>query len=1075
MPSFPPLLRRSPRTPKNADLQGSSKGAETDNDVAGVERDDARGSNPARGRVTETARGEGKERRSSKRDLLHGLRSRLVGKPSSTMTGTPQRGRAASQPQPQQGTRMVSPLPPPETSTPLSPRSPINPNKPLPSPPPPGSEPTRDPPAKPVLKLARIMATLSESEIEKLFSGAPQYFARSEGHFTGAPHPSVAFPWDEKLEIRDLTDHTQIEDKAWGCVTAWPHITRDVQSDQSAAKRATEQERRAHFYPRCRERPNMLSMGGLEKGSVGYQAALELNVADALQDEQWGLEGVGSRTPVVVEERKKMLTSKDGLRHMDQSLIMEQLIKNGKRYSGQHLRERRVSSELYNELFLQILHPPTKVLDHNDPYSLSVQISALVKVLAAPNAWVDFSHVEWRIRLGQLLWACPLEDEIDDGASIRTSDSAAEIQDERYWLLIQILLACELLVRLDAITEGEELGVESIKPSEIHRFEKDANKSVKWSLHLARAWLENIEVVKTEPAELPNLEEKPSGWLATLTKRMSLSREHETAHHGLQHRHPLYAIKGKHVQRQVDGLTHFARQLRWPDIDSYASKISDNCRGVAEGTPLDTPVSAVSRADSRRSSYFGGAKADAKIKRMPSRRKKISAALHPCGWLSKSYVSGLMLPGEGLCHFLMATLLENEQDAMAKLGSMANLCGGFVYYGKSFWSTACIVGRVLAAGKGSAECMGWVSSDIIPQGLGDGWVNIEVEETPEDAQQINKRARLWAKQVIERESRVLGDADPSSVLPADFIIPFENIYRDRTPPTIRIELKALRLWAPVDSVHTTPTEEHGTTPFSETSRPPEIRTYPAAISFTVTQMESGEEKEYTYNLSRDINFVTAHPCAPSKHVKILKSPSSPTIQQVDLSGCGSVGKTASVVGHPLHKYFTYTALHLSELLTKRDFSLEALLGNYSTTAHRPSLTPASKNAAKVLVIDCITGFQPLPQEHEIPLSPVVSRSDSHPWGRSPPPVSEAEVFATNPTIASPAADGNPAGAVESAAKKMHSETRRRQFGSDMEILVRAFCAEKGWNALISRRRRGCLACAIREAGALGYKIIIRVD
>jgi hypothetical protein len=58
---------------------------------------------------------------------------------------------------------------------------------------------------------------------------------------------------------------------------------------------------------------------------------------------------------------------------------------------------------------------------------------------------------------------------------------------------------------------------------------------------------------------------------------------------------------------------------------------------------------------------------------------------------------------------------------------------------------------------------------------------------------------------------------------------------------------------------------------------------------------------------------------------------------------------------------------------------------------------------------------------------------------------------------------------------MHSETRRRQFGSDMEVLVRAVCAERGWNALIARRRRGCLACAIREAGALGWRVVIRVD
>lgn len=550
------------------------------------------------------------------------------------------------------------------------------------------------------------MATLTDSEVEKLFSGAPQYFARSEGHFTGAPHPSVAFPWDEEVEIRDLTDHTQIEDKAWGCVTAWPHITRDVQSDRSTAQRASEEKRRAHFYPRCRERPNMLSMFGLEKGSVGYQAALELAVADALQEEQWGFESIGARLPAIVEQRQKMLTSKDGLRHVEEAVIMEQLIKNGQRYSEKHLRERRVSSELYNELFLQILHPPTKVLDHRDPYSLAVQIMALVKVLAVPNTWIDFSHVEWRIRLGQLLWGSPVEDDGEDGSSTTTGDSASDIHEERYWLLLQILLACELLIRLDAITEGEELGMESIRPAEIHKFEKDANKSVKWSLIMARVWLENIEIIKTESTERASTEDKPSGWLATLTKRMSLTRDNGP--HGQHTRGPVYAIKGKHVQRQANGLAHFARRLRWPDSDSYVSRISDNCRAVAEGTPLNAPlVSPSSRTDSHRSSYFGTSSSDSRAGRSPSRRRKVSAALHPSGWLSKSYVSGLMLPGEGLCHFLMATLLENHPEALARLGTTANLCGGFVYSGKSFWSTACIVGRVLAAGKGAVECMGW--------------------------------------------------------------------------------------------------------------------------------------------------------------------------------------------------------------------------------------------------------------------------------------------------------------------------------------------------------------------------------
>jgi hypothetical protein len=768
------------------------------------------------------------------------------------------------------------------------------------------------------------MAALTESEIEKLFSGAPQYFARSEGHYTGAPHPSVAFPWDEQLEIRDLTDHTQIEDRAWSCVTAWPHITRDVQPDRSSAQKMTAAKRRAHFYPRCRERPSMLSMSGLEKGSVGYQAALEMGVSDAQQEQQYGFESLGSKSHVIVEQRQKMLTSRDGLRHLDDHAILEQLIKNGKRYGEQHLRSGRESSELYNDLFLHILHPPTKVLDHQNPYSLSVQIQAIVKVLAAPNMWIDFSHVEWRIRLGQLLWGTENEIETADTASIRSANSAVELHEERYWLLLQILLASELLIRLDAITEGEELGIESIRPSEVHKFDKEANRSVKWSLHLARAWLENIEVVRAEKTHLHE-QEKPAGWLATLTKRLSVSHEPSHSNHLHLFHQPnyVYAIKGRHCQRQVDGLKHFARQLKWPDIDSYAARISENCRALTDGTPLSTPLASPASHTSHRSSYFGDAKPEPEKKpHSPAQRRQIQAALNPSGWLSKSYVSGLMLPGEALCHLLMSTLLENDQEAMARLGPMANLCGGFMYANKSFWSTACVVGRVLAAGKGSAECMGWISSDITPRNIGDGWVDIEVVNVPggsgwalehidsmltpclEDAQHVNKKARLWFKAAIERESNVLGDADSSMVLPADFIIPYENMYSE-PPPTLWIDLKSLDLYTTVDSVHSTPVEETPT-PFSTATlatygtKASEIPSYPASLTFSVTsedQSGSISEAEHTFTLAKDVHFVTAHPCVPSQHVKIMKSATSPTIQQVDLTGhSAGGGKTASVIG-----------------------------------------------------------------------------------------------------------------------------------------------------------------------------------
>lgn len=157
-----------------------------------------------------------------------------------------------------------------------------------------------------------------------------------------------------------------------------------------------------------------------------------------------------------------MLMFKDGLRYIEESLIMEQLIKNGVRYMEKYLWEKRVLSEFYNELFFQIFYLLMKVLDYWDLYSFVVQILVLVKVLVVLNMWIDFLYVEWRIRLGQLLWGNDLGDEVDDGVLIGMGDLLGDIFEERYWLLMQILLVCELFIRLDVIMEGDELGVESI-------------------------------------------------------------------------------------------------------------------------------------------------------------------------------------------------------------------------------------------------------------------------------------------------------------------------------------------------------------------------------------------------------------------------------------------------------------------------------------------------------------------------------------------------------------------------------------------------------------------------------------
>ncbi|KAI2615358.1 hypothetical protein GGR54DRAFT_297692 [Hypoxylon sp. NC1633] len=931
------------------------------------------------------------------------------------------------------------------------------------------------------------MAALTDAEIEKLFSGAPQFFARFQGHGSGAPHPSVAFPWNEELGIRDLSDHVQIGDNAWGCVTAAPRIIlRDPMSVMSPTGK-----KRPHFNARCQERPSMLSMQGLEKGTIGYQAALEMSIADALQEEQYGFDSLGSKGRVIVEQRQRLITSKEGLRHLDDTTIMEQLKTNEARYQAERSGARMMTQDLYNELFTKVLHPPTKVIDQKDPYSLAVQIQALVKVLAAPNAWIDFSRVEWRIRLGQVLWAFPLDDEIFDGAAIDEGNDAQDRSEERYWLLLQILIACELLIRLDAITEGDEFGLAvNLKSSEVHKFEKEANISVKWSLILARAWLENITIAKTHVSH--SEPSTPKGWLSSLTSKMNLKHEHMYgAHHvdHTQHRHNtqseyVYAIQGKYSERQVYGLIHFARKLRWPDIQSSGPKVSETAMALGKATPITVPPVTY---DSRRSSYFNGEKSPIHDRRQPSRRRKVEAALHPGGWFAKSYVSGLILPGDALPHYLMSSLLEVDGDALTRLGPMANLCGGLVYNGKSFWSTACVVGRVLAAGQGAAECMGWISSDVIPRGLEEGWVNVAVDAVPADLSRTGRKARIWGKTTIERESDCLGDADPSSVLPADFVIPYENAYANPPPSNIRMELKSLKLYTPMDSVSTIPTADRGFYPLSDSTKEKDagIHTYPASVTFSMSHDTLDRDEYYNFALSNDIYFVTAHPCVASSYVKYFKSPTSPTIQQIDVGGHDLNGKPSSpahITGHPLHRFYSYTAIHLTDLINKPSATLEDLLTHNTlsngTGNHKSS--SITNRTPRFLVIDCVTGFAP-PQSPEMPsLSRMSSLSSS--FGLEPTNVPPIRLPGSLELERRPSTAASTRSKIEridppspSPEAKMRLGTRRRHFGSDLEILVRAVCAERGWNAIISRRRRGCLSCAIREAGALGWKVIIRVE
>lgn len=563
------------------------------------------------------------------------------------------------------------------------------------------------------------MSPIALIDLQKLFSGAPQFFARSEGHHTGAPHPSVAFPWNTDLEIRDLSDHIQISDEAWGCVTAWPHIT--VQTSRNPEAREEHHEKRkAHYLPLCRERPNMLSVQGIERGTMGYQAALEMGVADALEIRD---ERVNTAPEVISDHRQRFLNGKDGLRPMTDSTLIDRLIEVSEVYHENPSNHGRPSVQLYTELFTQILFPPSRVTDSDDPYSLQVQIEALIDVLAAPLVWVDFTLVEWRIRLGQILWGAPTDPDADDEIAIN-NEIIHEPGTQKYWLLLQILVSCELLVRLDAISSNIDHGVEFHKPSEMDKFDKNATTSVRWSLLLARAWLENIRLEKLDIKAAPPV--KHVGWLATLT---GTAPPTTITKDGLAD----VRFHGRHQTRQLSGLLHFARKLNWPGLDELTAKVASNGINIADivqGTPMGTPLSMTTN---RSSSYFSNKRP--RVRRGLSMHRNISAIIHPSGWLSNSYISGLILPGEGLSHFLVSTLLEHDTVAVSRLGEEANLYGGFIYAERSFWSTACIIGRVLAARKGATECMGWISSDIVPQNISEGWVDIDIDTDTLDGKQ----------------------------------------------------------------------------------------------------------------------------------------------------------------------------------------------------------------------------------------------------------------------------------------------------------------------------------------------------
>jgi hypothetical protein len=274
---------------------------------------------------------------------------------------------------------------------------------------------------------------------------------------------------------------------------------------------------------------------------------------------------------------------------------------------------------------------------------------------------------------------------------------------------------------------------------------------------------------------------------------------------------------------------------------------------------------------------------------------------------------------------------------------------------------------------------------------------------------------------------VTGGLDPATVFQSDFILPpDESIQR-----ALSINLYSLSLIKAANSVTTTP-RKASSGALGNSSQIMAIQTYFAVMNFLL-DAEREEQKEIDIPLRYDVNFAAAHPCVlPQLTPSTNRSSQNPGvlgsgIQRGTLTRNTEYNHEVTMrTGHFLHKIFTYKTVSLFELLiSSSTISSECPLPPFSIPLDAGSCTSetTTQTSPGVLVVDCMDASM--------------------------------TAYPVRPT---PSPQVRPCG---------------EEFGSDMELLARSLCAYRGWNAVISRRGRGCLACAIREAAALKWSVVLR--
>ncbi|KAJ5764646.1 hypothetical protein N7533_003327 [Penicillium manginii] len=817
---------------------------------------------------------------------------------------------------------------------------------------------------------------LSKKEIKAILSGAPHFLLERGKHKRW--YPQVIFPWDDhRPSIQRMLDRKPLSHPAFTLCTLHAHLP--VPDDWAVRGGVptpiecwgrSDASKRATFDVGIFEVPNMLGNNGREPGTVGFRHFLELPISDARRytgpEEPRQAPNILRVNSLPATEAFDLMENYN--RPYSQCLSgavydRRQLIRDGpnawKRIGVRdinlrtltkridHLRQIRrgvlrdgststildfeTSHEQHDLLHSQFLYPRPPLADvmPGHPQSTKSQIKTLTTVLATPGAWVDFSLPEWRFRAGQLLWEVSRQ-----GTSSKTSKEPW-INDgmERKWLLVQLLLAAELLFRLDAFVRIDMLhdphgGQMTVQ--EVYNFDKLREGKVNWDLVVVRRFLDNLEMGCPSISPAASAEQNTPTKTGRLSFFESIGRHISSATEKADLCSPWQChISSPHTRQQLEGLYNFAENIGWPKMDALRSTFEEMLRrnrSIFFTQPTDIP------RDQENTPIQPGAALLADEKNMYSRSaSRRCVRLHstcpedgdlqgnePLGWISRSWLSGFVIPGEAICHLLIGTLLENDEEAMQQLGAMANLYGGFAYAGRSWWSKSCIVGRVLSSLENTKTCMGWVGSDILPRDvttlevLAHGWFEVAVEKPLERS----GKARIKQGGKLAAESTPLGMGD----ITADaFTLPID--LPASTPTTVSLGALTLSVSTLIN---------RGITTSEETS-----------LSFSLQEEGKSSTAAVSFPLKHNVRFISAHACLPplgftshhhSHHEQPLEDEAVANNSQEKPS---TWGQYTRLPGHPLHRSFPYQHVLLDTLPNHRG----------------PQATPGSSADKEVLVID----------------------------------------------------------------------------------------------------------------------------